>query len=74
MGFRREALIRYAALAPTPLEEAESVDMLRFMEHGIPIRMAATDHRTHAVDTPDDVFIVEAALSGDPLTDQLLKR
>ena len=59
IAFRRQALQKFAELAPTPLEINESVDMLRFLEHGFKIRMQRTSHRTHAVDVPSDVLEVE---------------
>lgn len=68
MPFRRQALLRFAALPPTPLEIAESVDMNRFLEHGVPVRMVETRFRTHAVDTPADLALVEGWMRDDPLT------
>lgn len=65
--FRRDFLTRYAALEPTPLEIAESVDMLRILEHGFSLRMAFTNHVTHAVDTPADLARVEGMLGSKPL-------
>lgn len=67
MPFRREALLRFAALAPTPLEIAESVDMNRFLEHGVPVRMVETRFNSHAVDTPADLALVEGLMRDDPL-------
>ncbi len=57
--FRRDFLVEYTQLAPTPLEIAESVDMMRVLEHGMKVRMAKTRHTTHAVDTPGDLAKVE---------------
>lgn len=57
--FRRNFLIEYTRMAPTPLEVAESVDMMRILEHGLKVRMAPTIHSTQAVDTPDDLKRVE---------------
>ena len=57
--FRRDFLVEYTQLAPTPLEIAESVDMMRVLEHGMKVRMAKTRHATHAVDTPGDLAKVE---------------
>lgn len=57
--FRRDFLIEYTHLAPTPLEVVESVDMMRILEHGMKVRMAPTKHHTQAVDTPDDLCKVE---------------
>jgi 3-deoxy-manno-octulosonate cytidylyltransferase (CMP-KDO synthetase) len=65
--FRREFLLQYAKLQPTPLEIAESVDMLRILEHGFKVRMVMTDHDTHSVDTPADLTLVERMLEKDPL-------
>ena len=53
--FKRDYLIEYTKLSPTPLEIAESVDMMRVIEHGMKVRMAPTKFNTHAVDTPDDL-------------------
>ena len=71
--FRREALLRYALLEPTPLEEAESVDMLRFLEHGYKVRMVETEFDTYSVDTPEDLDRVEEMMRYDPLTEDLIK-
>jgi len=57
--FRRDFLLLYTSLAPTPLEIAESVDMLRVLEHGLRLRMVPTEFDTHAVDTPADLALVE---------------
>jgi 3-deoxy-manno-octulosonate cytidylyltransferase (CMP-KDO synthetase) len=69
MPFRRDALLQFAALEPTPLEIAESVDMMRFLEHGVPVRMVPTKFDTQAVDTPEDLARVEALMRDDPLTE-----
>lgn len=55
IAFRREALARFAALPPGPLERLESIDMLRFLEHDLPVGLVTTDVPTRAVDTPDDL-------------------
>ena len=57
--FRRDFLLEYTGLAPTPLEIAESVDMMRVLEHGMKVRMAPTKHSTQAVDTLEDLKKVE---------------
>ncbi len=68
--FRWDFLFQYARLEPTPLEIAESVDMLRILEHGLPVRMVLTSYNTHAVDTPADLAVVERLLAQDPLLPQ----
>jgi 3-deoxy-manno-octulosonate cytidylyltransferase (CMP-KDO synthetase) len=65
--FRRDFLLRYTALEPTPLEQAESIDMLRALEHGYPIRLVRSDFITQSVDTPEDLARVEALMRNDPL-------
>lgn len=71
--FRRECLLQYAALEPTPLEKAESVDMMRLLEHGYKVRLVETDYETHAVDTPADLKAVEERMRKDPMTREYLK-
>lgn len=65
--FRRDYLLRFNELAPTPLEIAESVDLMRCVEHGDTVRMAITTRRTVSVDTPADLVRAEAAMKNDPL-------
>jgi 3-deoxy-manno-octulosonate cytidylyltransferase (CMP-KDO synthetase) len=57
--FRRDYLLEYSNLKPTPLELLESVDMMRVLEHGDKVRMVPTEHQTCAVDTPEDLKRVE---------------
>jgi len=59
IAFKRKALQQFTELPPTPLEVNESVDMLRFLENGVQIRMQRTTYRTHAVDVPSDIAEVE---------------
>jgi 3-deoxy-manno-octulosonate cytidylyltransferase (CMP-KDO synthetase) len=63
--FRRDYLLKYTSLVPTPLEIAESVDMMRVLENGDKIRMVPTKHSTYAVDTPTDLIRVEALMRGN---------
>lgn len=63
-GFTRERLLEFPALPPTPLEIAESVDMLRYLEHGRAIQFVETERTTQGVDVPEDVEIVERILAG----------
>ncbi len=46
----------------TPLEAAEDIEILRFVEMGFEVRMLAMSDRSIPVDHPDDVLRVEAAL------------
>ncbi len=74
MAFRASFLPRYSALPETPLERAESVDMLRVLEHGITIRGVVAGYTTLGVDRPADVALVESALSVDPFQKSLFDR
>lgn len=56
--FRRDFLMRYAALEQTPLERAEKLEQLRILEHGYEIGVVITDHASIGVDTPDDLEMV----------------
>jgi 3-deoxy-manno-octulosonate cytidylyltransferase (CMP-KDO synthetase) len=60
--FQRDYLMEYTRLAPTPLEVAESVDMMRVLEHGMKVRMVPTRHNSRAVDTPVDLKVVEGLM------------
>ncbi len=60
--FRKEALELFTKLPPTPLEISESIDMLRFIEHGYKVRLIETHGKTHAVDTPADLAHVESLM------------
>lgn len=65
--FRRDFLTLFARLEPTPLESAESIDMLRALEHGYRVRMARTAHATSSVDSPADLAKVAGLMDRDPL-------
>jgi 3-deoxy-manno-octulosonate cytidylyltransferase (CMP-KDO synthetase) len=70
--FTAAALQEFIQLKPTPLEVAESIDMMRFIEHGRKVRMVETSFSTHAVDTLDDLKTVEKLLCKDPLIEKYI--
>ena len=53
--YRRETLLKLAALPAEPLELAESLEQLRALANGIRIRVVETPHMSLAVDTPADL-------------------
>jgi 3-deoxy-manno-octulosonate cytidylyltransferase (CMP-KDO synthetase) len=65
--FRRQFLSDYTRLMPTPLEIAESVDMMRVLENGLKVRMVPTSHESFSVDTEADRVRVEQLLRHDAL-------
>jgi 3-deoxy-manno-octulosonate cytidylyltransferase (CMP-KDO synthetase) len=54
-AFRKQALLNFTNWPVTPLEAAERVECLRFLEHGVPIRMAITQYMGVEIDTPEDI-------------------
>lgn len=60
--FDRDFLDTYSRLKPTYLEEVESVDMMRVIEHGYKVHCVEFDGESFPVDVPSDVTRVEQAL------------
>ena len=54
-AYRMRTLSEYTRLSPTPLEETEKLEQLRLLENGIPMRVSITEHRSHGVDSPEDI-------------------
>ncbi|SMO55924.1 3-deoxy-manno-octulosonate cytidylyltransferase [Solitalea koreensis] len=54
-AFRKDALLRITKLPVSPLENAESIECLRYLENGIPMKMIVTDFATVGIDTPEDL-------------------
>lgn len=73
-GYPVAVLARFLELPPTALEQVESLEQLRALEAGIPIRVMRLAQARPAVDTPADLERVrrllaaesEAACAGDP--------
>lgn len=63
--FTREFLLQYTRLSPTPLEIAESIDMMRVLEHGLKVHMVRTSHISYAVDTVEDLKRVKGLMTID---------
>ncbi len=61
-AYRRDALRRFVAAAPSVLERAERLEQLRALAIGLTIGMVEVQAVTHAVDRPDDVAVVERLL------------
>jgi len=54
-AFRKQALINFTNWPITPLEAAEKVECLRYLEYGIPLRMIVVDYMGVEIDTPEDL-------------------
>lgn len=58
-AFRKKALIDFTNWPMTPLESAEKIECLRYLEYGVPIKMLLTQYMGIEIDTPED--LVKAA-------------
>ncbi len=65
--FRKEFLLKFVQMEPTLLEKAESIDMLRVLEHGYSIKTVISNWETYSVDTLDDLTKVEKIMKADSL-------
>jgi 3-deoxy-manno-octulosonate cytidylyltransferase (CMP-KDO synthetase) len=61
--YRREFLLQFVRLEPTPLEISESLEQLRVLEHGYPIHVVEVAEDSISVDTPSDLEIVRALVA-----------
>ena len=59
-GYRRDFLETFPTLPRTPLEQIESLEQLRALEHGYRIKMLFTERAPESVDTPEDLARVRA--------------
>jgi 3-deoxy-manno-octulosonate cytidylyltransferase (CMP-KDO synthetase) len=62
--YRREALLWFAGLEPTPLELTEKLEQLRALENGCRIRVVTVDYSPLSVDTAEDLERVRRILEG----------
>lgn len=61
-AFRKQALLNFTNWPLTPLEEAEKIECLRYLENGVPIKMVLTDYMGVEIDTPEDMQKAAALL------------
>lgn len=54
-AFRKQALMNFTNWAITPLEAAEKIECLRYLEHGIPLKMVVVEFKGVGIDTPRDL-------------------
>ena len=68
--YRRECLMRLAALPPTPMEQSEALEQLRALEHGIGIKVVETHFDSVGVDTAEDLARVRATFARETSADR----
>lgn len=54
-AFRKQALLNFAKLPMRPLEIAEKIECLRYLEYGMKIKMIETDFVGVGIDVPEDL-------------------
>ena len=55
-AFRKEALLNFTAWPITPLEAAEKIECLRYLEYGVSLKMVLTQYMCIEIDTPEDLI------------------
>jgi 3-deoxy-manno-octulosonate cytidylyltransferase (CMP-KDO synthetase) len=55
-AFRKQALLNFTNWPMTPLESAEKIECLRYLENGIPLKMVVTEYMGVEIDTPEDLI------------------
>jgi len=53
--YRKDFLLKFAQMKPTPLEEAEKLEQLRILENGYKIKVVETKYNSIGVDTQEDL-------------------
>lgn len=66
-AYTYSALEEYFNLAPSPYEEPEGLEQMRFLEHDIPVKMVEVDYQGRVgmsgVDSPEDIERAEAVIA-----------
>lgn len=55
-AFKKQALLNFTQWKMTPLEIAEKIECLRYLENGLPLKMVITDYMGIEIDTPEDLI------------------
>ncbi|MCX7766147.1 MAG: 3-deoxy-manno-octulosonate cytidylyltransferase [Candidatus Sumerlaeia bacterium] len=62
--YRREALEKFCRIPPSPLEQIEKLEQLRFLENGMPIKVVITTADSPGIDTPEELMHLRNKLFG----------
>lgn len=63
-AFRKQALLNFTNWEMTPLEAAEKIECLRYLENGVPLKMIVTEYMGVEIDTPEDLERAAKLLNG----------
>ncbi|WP_298301012.1 3-deoxy-manno-octulosonate cytidylyltransferase [Hydrotalea sp.] len=63
-AFKKQALLQFTNWPVTPLEAAEKIECLRYLENGVPIKMVVTEYMGVEIDTPADLEKAGKLLQG----------
>ncbi len=63
-AFRKQALLNFTGWEITPLEAAEKIECLRYLENGISVKMITTRYMGIEIDTPEDLVRAASLLGG----------
>jgi len=55
-AFKKQALLNFTNWPVSPLEAAEKIECLRYLENGVPIKMVVTSYMGVEIDTPEDLI------------------
>lgn len=55
-AFTKQALLNFTQWPISPLEAAEKIECLRYLENGVPLRMVVTEYMGVEIDTPEDLI------------------
>lgn len=61
-AFRKQALLNFTNWEITPLEAAEKIECLRYLENGVALKMVVTEYMGIEIDTPEDLIRAAALL------------
>lgn len=61
-AFRKEALLQFTRWPVSPLEAAEKIECLRYLENGLPLKMVSTNMEMIKIDVPDDLLAAQEYL------------
>ena len=61
-AFRKQALLNFTNWEMTPLEAAEKIECLRYLENGVALKMVVTEYMGIEIDTPEDLIRAAALL------------